>query len=461
MSWYRDVKNILASEPETWLAYLYGQRLEDMPAFLKHPPRFKGTVARVAAFFWFLIKQVSWRRKPSGVDKEFEYLVFASSVNQMNALDGTVRALKQDGQSVLAVSSDQFIDSAERKELYSGEAFSLLDVLKACWLFAIRAPRLYAFLRGQHPAKRSWYFHYFCYAYAYLPYFLGLLRDTRPSYVIVSNDHNCANRCCLAVAHYLGIKTVYMQHAAVTAIFPALRVDYAFLDGKSALDTYRQCEGNQPNSVRDVPIPLTIFSGQKKRLVTYRNIGEARQCTGIALNLLDNIDAGLELAEKLATQRHKVCLRWHPGQKPEGVRKIKTWLRQCDNIILSDPGQESPGDFLARVKILVAGNTSILLEAAIAGALPVYYEFQPPHFPDYYGFVRNGLARHAETAKQLTRLLADSDVSRGPEPDAVRYYSATYRTEWDGREGDLVARCLEIIRSGGDVSEVAPGTEAL
>lgn len=461
MSWYRDVRNILASENETWLAYLYGQRLEDMPAFLKHSPRFKGTLARVAAFFWFLTKQVSWRRKPVLVGEKIDYLVFASSVNQMNALDGTIRALKRHGQSVMAVSSKQFIDSADRKELYSAEVFSLLDLLKATLLFAVRAPQLYIFLKGQHPAKLSWYFHYFCHTYAYLPYFLGLLRGTKPDYIIVSNDHTCANRCCLVVAHYLGIKTVYMQHASVTTIFPALRVNYAFLDGKSALETYRQCEGNQPDSPRDVPRPLAIFSGQKKRLMASRDIDEAERYTGIALNLLDDIDAGLELAEELATKGYKVCLRWHPGQKPEGIRQIKTKLAQWDNVLLSDPKQESPGDFLARLKLVVAGNTSILLEAAVVGVLPVYYELQPPQFPDYYGFVRNGLAFHAKTPEQLTRLLSDNDHSRGPEPDAVRYYSATYRTEWDGCEGELVARCLEVLRAGGDVSEVAPGTDIL
>lgn len=461
MSWYRDVKNILASEPETWLAYLYGQRLEDMPAFLKHPPRFKGTVARVVAFFGFLAKQTSWRRKPAMYGEKVDYLVFASSINQMNALNSTVRALKQDDQSVLAISKKKFIDSAERKALYSADFFSMMDTLKATLLFTLRAPKLYFWLRGQHPAKRSWYFHSFCHTYPYLPYFLGLFKSTRPDYVIVSNDHTCANRCCLAVAHYLGIKTVYMQHASVSPIFPALRVNYAFLDGKSALETYRQCEQNQPDGPRDVPLPLAILSGQKKKLIASPGKGESARYTGIALNLLDDIDAGLELAEKLATKGHEVCLRWHPGQKPEQIRKIRTSVSRWGNVIVSDPKLESPGDFLARLKLVVAGNTSILLEAAVVGVLPVYYELQPPQFPDYYGFVRNGLAFHAKTPEQLNKFLSDSDDNTGPEPDAVRYYSATYRTQWDGREGELVARCLEVLRAGGDVAAVAPATETL
>lgn len=461
MSWYRDVKNILASEPETWLAYLYGQRLEDMPAFLKHSPRFKGTFARVLAFFWFLAKQTSWSRKPSKSGERVNYLVFASSINQMNALNSTVHALRRKQVSVLAISKSEFVGSVECKELYSADAFSFLDSLKAMSIFILRAPKLFNSLNGQHPAKRRWYFHYFCHAYAYLPYFLGLFKSIKPDFVIVSNDHTCENRCCLAVAHYLGIKTVYMQHASVTTIFPALRVNYAFLDGRSALETYRQCENNQPNNQRYVPKPLVIFSGQKKKLEASREIEHGERYIGIALNLLDNIDSGLKLAEKLANKGHNVCLRWHPGQKSEEVRKIKIKVGDWDNLVLSDPKHESLGDYLGRLQMVVAGNTGLLLEAAVVGVLPVYYELQPPQFPDYYGFVRNSLALHAKTEKQLESMLSESDERIGPEPDAVRYYSATYKTVWDGREGELVASCLEVLRSGGDLSQAAPEIEIL
>jgi len=461
MSWYRDVKNILASEPETWLAYLHGQRLEDMPAFLKHSPHFKGTIARVIAFLGFLGKQTSWRRGPLIRGNEVDYLAFASSVNQMNSLASTIRALREDNQSVLAISKRKFIYSAEVENLYSADAFSILDSLKALLLFALRAPQLYVSLMGQHPAKRSWYFHNFCHAYSYLPYFLELLRSARPDYVIVSNDHTCANRCCLAVAHYLGINTVYMQHASVSAIFPALRVNYAFLDGKSALEMYRHCEHNQPDNPRNVPRPVVILSGQKKKLDISSSSIQVQRYAGIALNRLDNIDVALELIEKLAGSGCNLCVRWHPGQVPAEIRSIKTRLARWDNVIVSDPKHESPGDFLARLRLVVAGNTSILLEAAVVGVLPVYYELQPPQFPDYYGFVRNGLALHAKTPQQLEQLLSGSNQSNGPEPDAVRYYSATYKTPWDGREGELVARCLEVLRAGGDISHLAPAVEVL
>lgn len=461
MSWYGAAKRILESEPETWLAYLYGQKLEEMPAFLMHPPRFKGAALRVLAFFAFMAKQTSWRRKPVANRAKVDYLVFASSVNQMNALDGTVRAILQNNNSLLAISKKKFINTPERRRLYSADCFSAGDMLRATILFIVRAPSLYLRLRDQHPAKRHWYFHNFCHSYPYLMYFFGLFREVKPGYVIVSNDHTCANRCCLAVAHYLGIATVYMQHASVSDIFPALRVNFAFLDGRSALETYRRCETNQPSGVRDVPTPLVILSGQKKRLSPPNKICTGPRFVGIALNLLDEIDAGLQLIEVLAGKGYKLGVRWHPGQKPSEIRKIRARASRWDSVRLSDPKTESPGEFLARLKLIIAGNTSILLEAAVVGVLPVYYELQRPQFSDYYGFVRSGVALYAKTYEELENLLTEYSSEVGPELEAVRYYSATYKTVWDGREGELVVRCLEAIKAGENLRELAPAVESL
>ena len=123
--------------------------------------------------------------------------------------------------------------------------------------------------------------------------------------MITSNDHNVPNRCMLAVAHHLGIKTVYLQHASVSPIFPALRVNYAFLDGQCALDIYRQCEPNQPNTNRNAPLPKVILSGQKKHVKR----SEKSQSTliGVAFNVLDDAEAGIAFINALQVwARNKV-----------------------------------------------------------------------------------------------------------------------------------------------------------
>ena len=61
----------------------------------------------------------------------------------------------------------------------------------------------------------------------------------------MSNDHSPANRALLLVAKSKGIKTVYMQHASVSNLFPVLDFDYSFLDGVNAYNIYKEIEGTK------------------------------------------------------------------------------------------------------------------------------------------------------------------------------------------------------------------------
>jgi len=69
----------------------------------------------------------------------------------------------------------------------------------------------------------------------------------------------------------------------------------------------------------------------------------------------------------------------------------------------------------------------------------------PADQPDYYGYVRHGLAECVRSVGELTDFLQKTRYNLSPKQQAVRYYSSTYLTEWDGREGELVALCLECL----------------
>jgi hypothetical protein len=80
--------------------------------------------------------------------------------------------------------------------------------------------------------------------------------------------------------------------------------------------------------------------------------------------------------------------------------------------------------------------------------MPIYYELTPPDLPDYYGYVKNGLTRPADSVEDVLALVKSIRDNHVPNAEAVRYYSATYLTEWDGREGELVAECLQRLAAG-------------
>src|SRR5690606_2893843 len=103
----------------------------------------------------------------------------------------------------------------------------------------------------------------------------------------------------VSLARNLDIKTVYMQHASVSCLFPALNFDYAFLDGESAYETYLQCEGNR--SAHDCMLRdrKVIFSGQKKELSRSR-LSPRPKVVGLAVNVLDINEDIAHFVKKLA-----------------------------------------------------------------------------------------------------------------------------------------------------------------
>jgi hypothetical protein len=386
----------------------------------------------------------TWRPSTScEVCQDGGYLAFAGTSNQMDSLDSTIKALREKGATVTAIANRDLLDWQSRRDLYEPLAFNSNDILKTIFLAAIRTPFLYNELKKLHPQAVSYWFGDFCFIYAYLVYFQRVLLETQPKFVFTANDHNIANRCLLATAHQLNIRTVYLQHASVSKFFPALRVNYAFLDGQSALDIYRQCEDNQPNTDRRVLSPKIFLSGQKKSIIK-AEVNNSKKI-GVALNTLDNIDLAINFVTQLIDLSYLIVLRWHPGQNKDDIEKIRNAFESDHRIILSRPSDSRVGDFLSCISWLVAGNSSIHLEAALADVIPIYYEFSPSNNYDYYGYIKSGLALEVSSVEELHNMLQNKLYNGKSLKDSVRYYSATYQTIWEGKEGCLVAEVLDSI----------------
>lgn len=449
MSWLKDLQRIFDSEPETWIAHQLGQNLGNIPHLSRNGPRRTGLFWQLVKLALWLVKRGRIRRYPAGKAGAARFLVFADSLNQMNALDTTIDELRARGERVVAIAKSDYRNNRDRKERYVKYHFGITDMFAGLVLLAKRGPSLYKVLSERNDVSVAWYFHQFCSCYFFMPYFYFLLRKLQPAIVITANDHNISNRCMLAAAHALNIKTAYLQHASVGELFPALRVNYAFLDGMSALETYRKCEPNQPAHPRNVPIPEIFLTGLKKKL--QRAEGK-RDAVGVAVNVLDNAEKAVALVNRIVEQGQPVCFRWHPGQHDEDVRYFRKQLSHKNGVVLSNPLKEPVDVYLNQVRFVVAGNTSLLFEAAVSRAQPIYYELQPLDVKDVYGFVRNGLANQAHTESELLELVARNEPKINEE--AVRYYSRTFDTEWEGREGQLVAACLVELAGGSSSSEL-------
>lgn len=441
MSRYTEVKEILKKESEEWLAYLYGQQLNNLKHLKDAKPRLTGKFLLSLSFFYHLLRSV-FRTLTTNKEKKIsvDYYIYAGSSNQAASLAGTAESLIK-RKALVRLDSDNAVklNKVNTQTHFNQQDAQISDLIISTALFITHAPSLYKRLSSTDENKVKNYFNIFCSSYFYLTVFYRLLKVYTPKYVIVANDHNVDCRSLIAVAKHLDIKTVYMQHASVSNLFPALTMDYAFLDGESALNTYRECMNNLPSTHVNKVVTKVFLSGQKKRLSTVEKQGSKK--TGLAINTLDNTQACISLVNKLISHGIVISLRWHPGQNKGDILQLKEAFHREPNVCLIDPKQQSINNYLAELDYLVSGNSSIHLEAAIAGVIPIYYVLQPAEKEDYYGYVKNGIAIHAPSFKSL---LEDLTNEKKPALNikAVQYYSATYGTKWHGKEGELVASSL-------------------
>lgn len=442
MGWWKRINCVLKKEPETWLAYINGQQYQNIKHLQEAEPRFKGGFLRFLIWGYTLLRQTRLVFSPKS--STCKYLVFAGTRNQKNALDPTIDALRDEGQEVLAITPAIWLTQEDiAKKRYQPINYGPIELVKSLMVLVVRFFPVYRQLKYIDSTLIQKHLDTFCYPHRSLVYFDRLLASVSPKYVIVSNDHNADNRALLALARGRGIKTVYMQHASVSDLFPALNVDYAFLDGLAALETYRRCACSHPPKDPPSTERAVFLSGQKKGVTsTHTN---QKLAVGLALNVLDKTEDVQTLLQHLCVAELPIKVRWHPGLGTRAVNSLLQAIKPYP-IQYSDPNKESISSFLASIQCLIAGNSSIHLEAALCGVVPIYYEITPLDKPDYYGYVKHGLALSVQDMSMLKQQLIDIVEDRIQlEPSSVQYYSATFGTEWEDKEGELVAKTLTAL----------------
>lgn len=439
--WYCDISDILERQPESQLAYLYGCRADDISDWPK--PRFFGSLAFLHVLYVLcrIVANTKSVRRPLFC-QPVDQLIFTSSNNQSAALKTTTTSLLKQGQAVCWVSLQKGPTKDEEQAPHPSQLnfeLTLLQSIKSILFLFFRLPKLLG--RGWllKLLKKSDYLWFFMSSYMFLIYFYDLFNSSKPKIVICSNDHNVENRSMIAIAHHLKIKTAYLQHASVSDLFPALDFDFAFLDGQYASDKYRSCAGEANVRSNETGKTKIILSGQKKTL--HQNNLLVRENIGVALNEFDkiNINAWIQYIMTLCALGYRIKVRLHPAFSDKDRAEIYASIAQSDGIVISEPEVEPVGHFLNSVWVLIAGCSSIHLEAAIAGAVPVHFDGWNEEPYDYYDYVRNGVAIAIGNFDDLRVAIQNRFSGWMPSRAAIQFYSSTYGTDWQGREGELVA----------------------
>jgi hypothetical protein len=209
--------------------------------------------------------------------------------------------------------------------------------------------------------------------------YIEFLSRSKPAVIIISNDHHPHSRAFIMAASRLKIPCIYIQHASVTEVFPPLRNSHALLYGEYSENIYKTI-GNSGCEI--IKVGNHRFDGYKQLIKDKVPSGRI----GVAFNTLDPIDKVLSLCDVLSKNfgTANIILRAHPAEK----RKFQT------DVEISNSKEINSLDFLKTIDVLIAGNSSILLEAAAMNvhAFQIYFEKVPDYFIDYYGFIRTGVA---------------------------------------------------------------------
>ena len=265
---------------------------------------------------------------------------------------------------------------------------------------------------------------------------MGEILDKYPQIKVIlfSNDHSTANRCMIELAEKRKIKTVYVQHASVTEKFPPLHFSFSFLDGMDSYNKYCKIGDLRGN---------VVLSGSPRFDIVAQYVNTPKKYdVGIALNLADNIELVFELCKYI--QEHysrNIVVRPHPRMD------LDFSLFEKNGFVISNPVEESSFSFLSKIKVLVANESSIHLDAALTETPSLLYNFSENEIMDWYSFLKNKLMPKCENQEEVVSYLQQPHVIN---KDAVRFYVASYKMPWDGKVGLLVASLIDSITSNTD-----------
>lgn len=294
------------------------------------------------------------------------------------------------------------------KDHYQGSFISRASVLRRqadFWSLFFFPKVLLAYVRGL-PLRRQVMSRYFDEYWSFYAMFIGAvfyLRAVSPKAVFFANDHSVSPRAVFLAAKYLGIKTIYLQHASITSRMPPLSYDLALLDGPATLEQYED-SGPVTSRVEFVGMPRMDVSASAISLSSDKVIG---LCT----TLLDQVDSVTETVRilKSAAQDYKIKLRFHPS---ETVARQEAWRALCREFGLQESlAQREPiVEFLQSVSVLIAGDCAVHLESSLLGVPSVLVPWSSA-FSDRYGYVKNGLVTCCGVAADLVSQVLKARVS--------------------------------------------------
>ncbi len=264
---------------------------------------------------------------------------------------------------------------------------------------------------------------------AFVFYFFLLKRNRKAlKLVAYSNDHNYYATSFIRAAQVLAIPTVFVQHAQVSEYFPALNHDLSLIFGKHSLGLYSKLN----------PVSGTVaLVGNLAYDTIVKVPSKHTKCLGIGVGATDKI-ARIEAFIQIAIDAgFDVVLRPHPACD------LLWWKSFClsHDLKFSHSRESDIIEFFGEVERVVTSESTLVLDAAIAGKLVAIADFDWGYDRDYYHFEREGLVEHyLEIPTDLKEWLLSLNVSE--ELNRIKAALAHYDAIYTKRPELTTANCI-------------------
>lgn len=344
-------------------------------------------------------------------------VLFYNSVNQYNSLAPVYKDLDNAVFCTLTHNKD-----------------SRLPMAMGCFVAILLTPRFIRLLNRKSKKERDIILHDFVHYFFIEGMFIWwtvYLRITKPKRMFFSNDHLVWHRVLRMAAQFNNILTVYLQHASVTEKFPKLEFDLSLLEGKDALNKYR---------IKGVAGKVELIGMVKfDKYFSRINRNVRIQSIGICTNILDNESKIEELCYFIHSSLKgvDVFLRPHPRDLRWSFYKK---MREKFHFQLSDSTKENSFEYLTKVDVNIAGETSIHLEAVLMNVYPVYFQLNRDVI-DLYGYIRNRLVTDVFfNVDDLADFLSNIRNEKMGVRERAKYYVDTVNSEFDGASIELLKK---------------------
>lgn len=335
-------------------------------------------------------------------------------------------------------SSSVFIGTGYQQ---TGEKIRTLPMGKR-WIYSHRFLCILRYIWKRKPAYAIRYLDFLMMTMGMYECFSEYLKTYRPKAIVLASDLSYEQRSLLFAAKNLGIPTIYVQHASVSTIFPPLEFDLNLLEGEDTFNKYKLC-GPVNGAVRFIGMPK--FDGFEQK----RNKKNKVENVGICCGPLDDYDKIVEIVHKVvkALPNLSFTFRKHPGDK-----RTFDFPALQNQLAFSDPLKEKALDFLANQDLILAGNSSIHLEAVLLNLESVYFPIDGREdLDDYYGFARNGLTNRVYNIGEIIEILTKKHYKKEDVYLRAKYYNHLIDTPYEGKSALLAAEYIRALANEGKI----------